>query len=39
MRILQLIINDFVQADPNYANAYFGMASCQKSFGEYEKAL
>jgi tetratricopeptide (TPR) repeat protein len=27
------------ETDPNYENAYFGMASCQKEFGEYEKAL
>ena len=27
------------ETDPNYANAYFGMASCQKNFKEYENAL
>lgn len=27
------------EIDPRYANSYFGMASCQKSFKEYDKAL
>jgi tetratricopeptide (TPR) repeat protein len=27
------------ETDPKYANAYFGMASCQKTFKEYENAL
>ena len=25
--------------DPNYANAYYNMASCQEKFNEYENAL
>lgn len=28
-----------VEIDPNYANAYFGMANCQKYFKNYESAL
>ena len=27
------------EADPKYANAYFGMAACQKTFKEYDNAL
>lgn len=27
------------EVNPKYANAYFGMASCQKNFKEYENAL